>query len=126
MPDYSSEVAMISQQQDHFLLVAAGPVDPVAIGAAAEVFVFSKFAESEGTCCQVVLRQVGHGSDLKIKAATFNHPSKKAGATGATSIDPFPTDLFQSGQYLKGTVNVNPDRHKGEFFNVNNQPNKQH
>ena len=33
------------------------------------MYVFSRFAESEGTCCQVVLRQVGPGSNLTIKAA---------------------------------------------------------
>lgn len=33
------------------------------------MFVFSEFAASEGTCCQVALRQVGPGSDLTIKAA---------------------------------------------------------
>lgn len=33
------------------------------------MFVCSRFTESEGTCCQVLLRQVGPGSDLTIKAA---------------------------------------------------------
>lgn len=32
------------------------------------MFVFSQFAASEGTFCQVALRQVGPGSDLTIKA----------------------------------------------------------
>lgn len=30
------------------------------------MFVHSKFAESEGSCCRVVLRQVGPGTDLTI------------------------------------------------------------
>ncbi|MHB1350273.1 MAG: PilZ domain-containing protein [Desulfobulbaceae bacterium] len=33
------------------------------------MYVFSRFAESKGTYCQVFLRQVGPGSDLTIKAA---------------------------------------------------------
>lgn len=33
------------------------------------MYVFSRFAESEGTGCRVVLRQVGPGSNLTIKAA---------------------------------------------------------
>ncbi|MHB8810979.1 MAG: PilZ domain-containing protein [Desulfobulbaceae bacterium] len=35
------------------------------------MYVFSRFAESKGTCCQVVFRQVGPGSDLTIKAAAM-------------------------------------------------------